>query len=146
MSAQLTTSFTPPARCTTEMWRMTNSDTREGPYYGLLGGGGYASCMPRAFTPDPSFFYSPGFYCPMGYYTACSLTQAIGSETATIATCCPSSVTHILYPKLQSSCASASLLATCRMMDKLPANLTVSTVVILARADRETRHGHGNPH
>ncbi|KAL6707676.1 hypothetical protein ACN47E_003797 [Coniothyrium glycines] len=89
MSAALTTTFTPPARCTQDPWQMT-WDEAQNAHYGLLGGSGYSSCLPPSFTPDTSFYYSPGLYCPAGYSTACSSTQVIGSETATIATCCPS--------------------------------------------------------
>ena len=96
MSTKLTSTFQPPSRCFTDTYRMTNSDTKVGPYYALLGGGGYSSCMPSGFYPDPAFFYSPGLYCPAGYTTACSSTRVVGSDTTTIATCCPRLVTRSL--------------------------------------------------
>ncbi|KAH7383896.1 hypothetical protein BKA66DRAFT_463009 [Pyrenochaeta sp. MPI-SDFR-AT-0127] len=84
MPEPLTTTFTPPAGCTSDVW--------DGEGYYILGGTRHSTCMPTAFKPDaePSFFYSPGLYCPAGYSTACSSSTAIGSETETVITCCPS--------------------------------------------------------
>ncbi|KAH7359737.1 hypothetical protein BKA66DRAFT_472336 [Pyrenochaeta sp. MPI-SDFR-AT-0127] len=82
----LTTIFTPPSQCTTDLWRISYDAQH---FYELLGGQGYSSCLPASFTPTSEFFYSPGLYCPSGYNSACSSSQIVGDETATIVTCCP---------------------------------------------------------
>ncbi|KAF2119815.1 hypothetical protein BDV96DRAFT_641693 [Lophiotrema nucula] len=86
MAVPLTTTFTPPPQCTTDLWQETYDSDH---FYALLGGQGYTTCLPASFIPTSEFFYSPGLYCPDGYYSACTSSQSVGSETATVVTCCP---------------------------------------------------------
>ncbi|KAH8728172.1 hypothetical protein GQ44DRAFT_824469 [Phaeosphaeriaceae sp. PMI808] len=84
MTTALTTTFTPPVPCLTKSYMSTGIK--------ILGESNYSSCMPTSFVPDTKFYYSPGFYCPVGYETACSSTVTSALERRdyeTIVTCCP---------------------------------------------------------
>ncbi|KAK0751653.1 hypothetical protein B0T18DRAFT_73792 [Schizothecium vesticola] len=45
------------------------------------------SCLPSGFSTAQSAFFSPGIFCPSGYYSACHDTAGIASVTTV--TCCP---------------------------------------------------------
>lgn len=69
LAVALTTTFTPPNTCT-------------GAYYSggvfLLGEG--AACKPSGFNDLSTQYFSPGLYCPSGYYTACHDTAGVACE------------------------------------------------------------------
>ncbi|KAK3493192.1 hypothetical protein B0T13DRAFT_44358 [Neurospora crassa] len=93
----LTTTFTPPASCTTntpqiyQVWKGTASEYIHGPLYTPD-----SNCFPDGYVANPSYYYNPGS-CPQGYTTApCSRsglpvtdTEAAG-KTQTAVVCCPS--------------------------------------------------------
>ncbi|ORX94324.1 hypothetical protein BCR34DRAFT_594448 [Clohesyomyces aquaticus] len=83
MPEALTTTFTPPSQCTTDVW-----------YVGefLLGGENYSTCLPTSFKPASDFFYSPGLHCPYGYTTACTRS----TDGTSVATCCPNRLLLVL--------------------------------------------------
>jgi hypothetical protein len=96
----LTTVFTPPAECFTDIaWYSPYGYGETSSYnvgIGPLSGPGCSPCwmgLPSSsscFPPgwDVSAIYSPG-KCPMGYTVACSSVNSIGTLTETVATCCP---------------------------------------------------------
>ncbi|KAI1475902.1 hypothetical protein F4774DRAFT_394992 [Daldinia eschscholtzii] len=49
-----------------------------------------SGCLPPGFQRYDGFYYSPGI-CPQGYTYACTAGVAVGTSSATAATCCPSS-------------------------------------------------------
>ncbi|KAK3950819.1 hypothetical protein QBC32DRAFT_6862 [Pseudoneurospora amorphoporcata] len=93
----LTTTFTPPASCTTntpqiyQVWKGSTSEYIHGPLYTTD-----SNCFPDGYDANPTNYYNPGF-CPKGYTVApCSRsglpateTEA-ASETRTAVVCCPS--------------------------------------------------------
>ncbi|KAK3397145.1 hypothetical protein B0T20DRAFT_454439 [Sordaria brevicollis] len=93
----LTTTFTPPASCTTntpqiyQVWEGSKSQYIHGPLYTTD-----SNCFPDGYDANPTNYYNPGF-CPKGYTSAsCSRsglpvteTEARG-ETRTAVVCCPS--------------------------------------------------------
>jgi hypothetical protein len=46
-----------------------------------------STCLPSSFNKSPTAYYSPGFACPSGYYSACH--DNVGVKTITTVTCCP---------------------------------------------------------
>ncbi|KAF2658994.1 hypothetical protein K491DRAFT_224603 [Lophiostoma macrostomum CBS 122681] len=88
MTAALTTTFSPPSQCTTDIYFVPWYTS--GYYYYVLGGQDYSSCLPASFTPTSEFFYTPGLHCPHGYSGAKTDSVSVGDELATIITCCPS--------------------------------------------------------
>ncbi|KAI9924607.1 hypothetical protein ASPWEDRAFT_28247 [Aspergillus wentii DTO 134E9] len=90
----LTTTFTPPSYCTTDIYPYVASNWKCGTSlcdFGRLGPSLDLNCNPSGFTTDPatSFYYSPGV-CPSGHTVARSHT-ANGTASETFSTCCPSS-------------------------------------------------------
>lgn len=95
----LTTTFSPPAACTTETWWVeyltgsyyfTTSVT--GPLSGWFFSQGptdWSSCFPSGYQATTDFYYSPGV-CPSGYSIASATTISLGTNTETRAACCPS--------------------------------------------------------
>ncbi|KAK3345326.1 hypothetical protein B0H65DRAFT_202929 [Neurospora tetraspora] len=93
----LTTTFTPPASCTTntpqiyQVWKGSTSQYIHGPLYTPD-----SNCFPDGYNVIPTNYYNPGF-CPKGYTAApCSHsglpvteTEAAG-VTQTAVLCCPS--------------------------------------------------------
>ncbi|KAM0809956.1 putative Mid2 domain-containing protein [Seiridium cardinale] len=63
--------------------------TPEGYYYLLNGPFEVASCYPSSYDGTGTKFYSPAPSCPSGFTPACSSTNAAGTVTETIQTCCP---------------------------------------------------------
>ncbi|KAJ5361613.1 hypothetical protein N7541_002457 [Penicillium brevicompactum] len=98
----LTTTFSPPAACTTETWWVeyltgsyyfTTSVT--GPLSGWFFSQGptdWSSCFPSGYQATTDFYYSPGV-CPSGYSIASATTISLGTNTETRAACCPSRYT-----------------------------------------------------
>jgi hypothetical protein len=82
----LTTTFTPPASCLSDVYL---SDQSNIPAIILGNPQGTASCLPSGIDPLRTSFFSPGLYCPSGYTNACSTTVTIGSAKETQVTCCP---------------------------------------------------------
>jgi hypothetical protein len=87
MAAVLTTTFSPPSQCTTDIWKVEWSPDYD---YFLLGGEGYSSCLPASFEPTSDFFFTPGLHCPDGYFGGSTRTANLGAETESIVICCPS--------------------------------------------------------
>lgn len=96
----LTTTFTPPAYCFTDVSLISGSGY-PGSYTGVLGIANsisvacnpcwlalpsVASCFPPGWNVLATF--SPGV-CPSGYYIARSSVNSIGTVSETVATCCP---------------------------------------------------------
>lgn len=93
----LTTTFTPPASCTTntpqiyQVWEGSKSQYIHGPLYTTD-----SNCFPDGYDTNPTNYYNPGF-CPKGYTAApCSHsglpvteTEAAGEIRMTVV-CCPS--------------------------------------------------------
>ncbi|KAK0632606.1 hypothetical protein B0T14DRAFT_560281 [Immersiella caudata] len=52
-----------------------------------------ASCLPARFNSAPTAFFSPGIFCPSGYWTACINSRGVSSITTV--TCCPTRGTSI---------------------------------------------------
>lgn len=75
----LTTTFTPPSECLTDVYRY-NDNQLLGPMTSI--------CYPVGWTNTSTTFYSPGI-CPSGYTTACISANTANTVTETIATCCP---------------------------------------------------------
>ncbi|CAF9924369.1 MAG: hypothetical protein GOMPHAMPRED_003608 [Gomphillus americanus] len=87
--APLTTTFTPPAQCSTFGVEGDLSSTLQY-WQGQTCSGGFphdaSACWPPALLPVPSpppnlngwGLYSPGLHCPVGYYSAC--TQAVKTD------------------------------------------------------------------
>ncbi|KAK8218986.1 hypothetical protein IWZ01DRAFT_479544 [Phyllosticta capitalensis] len=127
----LTTTFTPPSDCqnafyvlstlersttisdTTTIWTSTSAFARRAKMCSNSGIADTSTCWPHA-TESPPYnefsgwgFYSPGFFCPWGYSTACASVAGLSSYSTyslysfgfaprpgdTIAGCCPSSFT-----------------------------------------------------
>lgn len=79
----LTTTFTPPASCLSDLSGTSWNGTV---YY--LGPASTGSCFPENYEPPRSNYYSPGV-CPYGYRSACSSVS--GADT--VVTCCPGTLT-----------------------------------------------------
>jgi len=88
----LTTTFTPPASCLSEIYDIGNYvDYENFPYANgvlTLGPPGASQCYPYGWAS--SIYYSPGF-CPQGYITVSASLNFLDSSktTETVATCCP---------------------------------------------------------
>ncbi|CAG8224675.1 unnamed protein product [Penicillium salamii] len=98
----LTTTFSPPASCTTDTWYVeylsgsyyfttSIADPLEGWFFSQ-GPSDWSSCFPSGYKTTTDFYYSPGV-CPSGYSIASATTLSIGTNAETRATCCPSSYT-----------------------------------------------------
>ncbi|KAJ5678919.1 hypothetical protein N7462_007163 [Penicillium macrosclerotiorum] len=78
----LTTTFTPPSECLTNLWAaMSNSST-----WMNLGPINTAECLPSGWAPKS--YYSPGI-CPSGWIMAYNTTTSTGGTAETRGTCCP---------------------------------------------------------
>jgi hypothetical protein len=96
-SLPLTTVFTPPASCFTDIaWYQQVSQggsATVGPLAGCpqcwLGLSDEPSCMPPGW--DVNAVFSPGV-CPQGYSVACASVHMSGTRLETVGTCCPRSV------------------------------------------------------
>jgi hypothetical protein len=99
----LTTIFTPPPNCFTDVSLFTGYNyptASNSPYsFGLGAGNEFSNCSPcwlglaTTSTCFPSSYsisatYSPGV-CPEGYEIACSSVDSNGQAFETVATCCP---------------------------------------------------------
>jgi len=99
----LTTIFTPPRNCFTDVSLFTGYNyptASNSPYsVGLGAGNEFSNCSPcwlglaTTSTCFPSSYsisatYSPGV-CPKGYEIACSSVDSNGQVLETVATCCP---------------------------------------------------------
>lgn len=78
----LTTTFTPPDSCISNLWLGSTS----GKTWMNLGPISHSECLPSGWQKTD--YYSPGV-CPTGYGIAASGTVMDGSVTETAATCCP---------------------------------------------------------
>ncbi|KAL4932994.1 uncharacterized protein BDV17DRAFT_287357 [Aspergillus undulatus] len=78
----LTTTFTPPDSCISNLWLGSTS----GKTWMNLGPISRSECLPSGWQKTD--YYSPGI-CPTGYAIAASGTVIDGSVTETAATCCP---------------------------------------------------------
>ncbi|KAI9039884.1 uncharacterized protein KD926_008985 [Aspergillus affinis] len=78
----LTTTFTPPASCISNVWLASTS----GKTWMNLGPINHTECLPSGWSK--SDYYSPGI-CPTGYAIAASGIVIDGPKTETAATCCP---------------------------------------------------------
>ncbi|KAJ5987289.1 hypothetical protein N7451_011654 [Penicillium sp. IBT 35674x] len=98
-SPALTTTFTPPAACTTDTWLIENLSGTD--YYTTtittgntgwwlnLGPTDWSSCFPTSYEINTEFYYSPGV-CPSGYWAAGQGVSTVdANEEETHATCCP---------------------------------------------------------
>ncbi|KAJ5351655.1 hypothetical protein N7452_000629 [Penicillium brevicompactum] len=98
----LTTTFSPPAACTTETWIVeyltgsyyfTTSVMEPGAdWFFSQGPIDWSSCFPSGYQVTTDFYYSPGI-CPSGYSIASATIVSLGTNTETRAACCPSSYT-----------------------------------------------------
>lgn len=79
-SVALTTIFTPPAACLSQLYWS---------YDGALQLGDGTTCLPPGPGPTPSAYFSPGIYCPESWTVACSSEVVLGAVTETRAQCCP---------------------------------------------------------
>lgn len=57
-------------------------------YYWLQGAPLESSCFPSGYAAASEQYYSPAS-CPSGYTPACQSSNAIGTVTETVRTCCP---------------------------------------------------------
>jgi hypothetical protein len=91
-SANLTTTFTPPASCASEWTQQPGSgpvtlvNYISDPDYSLV-----STCYPPGLKDQSGPTYSPGLICPVGYTTAYSGIV----EPATVAYCCPRYMTPL---------------------------------------------------
>ncbi|ROT37216.1 hypothetical protein SODALDRAFT_334302 [Sodiomyces alkalinus F11] len=91
----LTTTFTPPARCT-DLNDIYNIYSDVGPdigAYQLQGPIDIRNCYPPDYNPLRSAYFSPGI-CPEGFTIACSRFNSVGAVTETVHTCCPTGIRH----------------------------------------------------
>ncbi|KAJ5974942.1 hypothetical protein N7481_008649 [Penicillium waksmanii] len=79
----LTTTFTPPEGCTSELWVLQGRWNGNFTQYINFGPDNTAKCMPSGWTTQS--YFSPGLACPEGYSTGRNFVA--GGETR--ATCCP---------------------------------------------------------
>lgn len=86
----LTTTFTPPARCTdrNDIYNVYFGDPDNPGVYQLQGPLDIRGCYPPQYGPTRGAYYSPGI-CPEGFTVACSRLNSVGALTETIHTCCP---------------------------------------------------------
>lgn len=95
----LTTTFTPPSNCFTDVSLLSGIGYPISYSVGFGAGNEVSDCSPcwlglaTTSTCFPSGYsssaiYSPGS-CPSNYYVACSSINSIGTVTETVATCCP---------------------------------------------------------
>ena len=76
----LTTIFTPPSDCLSQLYW-----SYEGPLQ--LGSG--TECIPPGLSPILHSYFSPGIYCPESWTVACQSEVTLGAVTETRAQCCP---------------------------------------------------------
>lgn len=97
----LTTTFTPPPNCFTDVSLFSGYGYPTAYSVGLGVGNEFSACSncwqwlglasaSTCFPPSYSFsaIFSPGV-CPSGYYIACGSTNVLETVTETVATCCP---------------------------------------------------------
>lgn len=98
----LTTVFTPPSNCFTDVSLLSGYGYPTSYSVGLGPGNEFSDCSPcwlglaSTSTCFPSGWslsatFSPGI-CPSGYSIACSSINSIGTLAETVATCCPRGV------------------------------------------------------
>ncbi|KAK2046239.1 hypothetical protein LZ31DRAFT_630050 [Colletotrichum somersetense] len=91
----LTTTFTPPASCTsTGIVYITRIESRDTKYYFLQGQNIKSTeCFPSGYDPRRTAFYEPGI-CPSGYTGACTRIETLQGKIETAVTCCPTLLKH----------------------------------------------------
>jgi len=89
----LTTTFTPAPSCVESFSHLYINHTKNGAGPAIAGPVITSGCVPDQYDLHVSKYYSPGI-CPSGYAAACSSSNAIGSQTETVITCCPSYATR----------------------------------------------------
>jgi len=94
----LTTTFTPPTSCLTDLMRATSVD-QLGPSSNV------AECFPSGFKFDGNFYYSPGL-CPDSYTTATLSTNQLDSLVQTVAYCCPTGFSWTNSGMVLTTCQS----------------------------------------
>ncbi|KAI1464900.1 uncharacterized protein F4812DRAFT_144237 [Daldinia caldariorum] len=78
-----------------------------------------SGCLPSNFRRYDGYYYSPGV-CPEGYTYACTAGVALGTSSATVATCCPSGYTcSRAGPSDPNACRSTMLSPTAFIVDVL---------------------------
>ncbi|KAK2058241.1 hypothetical protein LY76DRAFT_605645 [Colletotrichum caudatum] len=91
----LTTTFRPPASCTSTgivyVTRIESGDTK---YYFLQGQNAKSTeCFPSGYDPRRTAFYEPGI-CPSGYTGTCTRIETLQGKIETAVTCCPTLLKH----------------------------------------------------
>jgi len=76
----LTTTFTPPASCLSQLYWS---------YEGAFQLGPGTECIPSGPEPTLHSYFSPGLYCPESWTVACQSEVTLGAVTETRAQCCP---------------------------------------------------------
>ena len=84
----LTASQSLPESCAADLESVHKIRTTPEGYYWLQHGPLSSSCFPSGYSALTAQYYSPA-RCPYGYTPACGTTNAIGTVTETIQTCCP---------------------------------------------------------
>ncbi|KAJ6019256.1 hypothetical protein N7522_001323 [Penicillium canescens] len=94
----LTTSFSPPAACTTDTWYIeylsgtnyydTAIDASDSGWWLSQGPTDWSSCFPSGYATNTNSYFSPGV-CPSGYWVADQSVESINDNVETRATCCP---------------------------------------------------------
>ncbi|ORY67744.1 uncharacterized protein BCR38DRAFT_319849, partial [Pseudomassariella vexata] len=84
----LTTTFTAPSSCSTDLSKLYQVVTNGGEEYWAQGPINLGSCFPSGYGGKTSEYYSPGV-CPSGYKPACTGTNVKEMATETVYTCCP---------------------------------------------------------
>ncbi|KAJ5676059.1 hypothetical protein N7462_008956 [Penicillium macrosclerotiorum] len=84
----LTTTFVPPAECTTDTYDISWSQSSGYTWWwASLGAEDWTTCFPSEY--EPTSYFSPGI-CPEGYSAAGESQVTSSGEVETRATCCPS--------------------------------------------------------
>ncbi|KAJ5284795.1 hypothetical protein N7524_000101 [Penicillium chrysogenum] len=94
----LTTSFSPPAACTTNTWYIeylsgtnyydTVIKASDSGWWLSQGPTDWSSCFPSGYATNTNSYFSPGV-CPSGYWIADQSVDSINDNVETRATCCP---------------------------------------------------------
>ena len=94
----LTTSFSPPAACTTDTWYIeylsgtnyynTEIEASDSGWWLSQGPTDWSSCFPSGYATNTNSYFSPGV-CPSGYWIADQSVDSINDNIETRATCCP---------------------------------------------------------
>ncbi|CAI7615431.1 unnamed protein product [Penicillium manginii] len=86
----LTTTFSPPADCTTDSYHVLRSTSSNYSWWWTsLGTSDWSTCFPSGY--QPTGYFSPGV-CPEGYAPVDQ--TCISSDEETQATCCPRNLRH----------------------------------------------------